>query len=72
MGVPLTHSRRAAFLLQFICWTIAKQSSEAATAIAEAVQKKLGSKNPVVKFKARTDVQQQQHGLYGSFTGGVY
>jgi hypothetical protein len=51
---------------------IARQSAEAATAIAEAVQKKLGSKNPVVKFKARTDVQQQQHGLHGRFTGGVY
>jgi hypothetical protein len=76
MGVPLTQLDRralaspAVYLLDEIA-DISRQSPEAATAIAEAVQKKLGSKNPVVKFKARTDVLQQQHGLYGNHVDAV-
>jgi hypothetical protein len=41
----------AVYLLDEIA-DMARQSPEAATAIAEAVQKKLAAKNPVVKFKA--------------------
>jgi hypothetical protein len=33
---------------------MARSSPEAAAAIAEAVQKKLASRSPVVKFKVRT------------------
>lgn len=45
---PATHP--AVYLLDEIA-DMARQSPEAATAIAEAVQKKLAAKNPVVKFK---------------------
>lgn len=41
----------AVYLLEEIA-DMSRQSPEAATAIAEAVQKKLASKNPIVKFKA--------------------
>jgi len=41
----------AVYLLDEIA-DMSRQSPEAATAIAEAVQKKLASKNPIVKFKA--------------------
>jgi hypothetical protein len=43
----------AVYLLDEIA-DMARQSPEAATAIAEAVQKKLAAKNPVVKFKVGT------------------
>lgn len=43
-------THRAVYLLDEIA-DMARQSPEAATAIAEAVQKKLAAKNPVVKFK---------------------
>lgn len=48
----------AVYLLDEIADT-ARSSPEAATAIAEAVQKKLQAKNPVVKFKASSWPEQQ-------------
>jgi hypothetical protein len=41
---------------------MSRQSPEAAQALADAVQKKLAAKNPVVKFKVRVEQRSGAHG----------